>query len=70
MVGQFKDDQVQTHKHKYRIDNNAYVTDVGSTSPYMTVGYSNNSWTNDQDGRKGDVTRGKSKGVKYIIKVL
>ena len=65
-VGEFKDDQVQKHKHSQQF------IGVGN------VVYSSGSpmWQNEtgetgyNTGRSGNVTRGKRKGVKYIIKVL
>jgi len=73
-VGQFKDDQVQNHKHylppytaisqtavSSYADMTSNITD-DSTSGYYSLNMAN--------GRKGSVTRGKRKAVKYIIKVL
>lgn len=77
MVGQFKDDRFQSHKH---IVNLQYPNGGGSgtttawafSQAYNSSGY----WQNSADRfvstteRNGSTTRGKSKGVKFIIKVL
>ena len=77
MVGQYKNDQLQNHTH-YVGDtswmNTTTATIAGDTNyfpkmyPYKTGAtiFANEIST----GRHGTVTRGKSKGVKYIIKVL
>ena len=65
MVGQFKDDQLQEHHHMgmyNKYPNGIYYMQEGSHGTANT--------SNVQNARKGDVTRGKRKGVKYIIKVL
>lgn len=78
MVGQFKDDRVQTHSHglqlNYPLGNGAYsgvtgwtVTNQGSVGDCgIILGTS----TYDNDSRKGNTTRTKQKGVTYIVKVL
>lgn len=68
-VGQFKDDQLQEHRH----DNTAYYSDEGGNYVYGIMSlndYARPVSTYVIDARKGTVTRGKRKGVKYIIKVL
>ena len=70
-VGEFKDDQLQSHRHKY---NHTYYN--GDMNGGGHVSESHSSYTeepandNKYKCRTGDVTRGKRKGVKYIIKVL
>lgn len=72
MVGQFKDDRVQTHQHAQ----SGYMV-TSSQSVYLPLysgaGYSiaqSTNQTGNNTGRVGDTTRGKRKGVKFIIKVL
>ena len=79
----FKDDQFQFHKHNVAVDgNNNYQlgasqgwnqtmqnsATVALSSKAIPVRTSN--MTSDVAFRNGDVTRGKRKGVKFIIKVL
>ena len=69
MVGQFKDDRVQDHTH------GMFNYNPGGSSAYTvnssSQGFYNNASTGGVDyGRFGNTTRGKRKGVKYIIKVL
>ena len=74
-LGQFKDDQLQNHNHY-----NIVYTASGSIdiwNPYLVgrTESSISSISNPHTGtvlnaRFGEVTRGKRKGVKYIIKVL
>lgn len=66
--GQFKDDQVQTHKHGIKI------IAAGLTSSGIEVCVSDRQqatgYTISQDGRKGDTTHGKQKAVYvYIVAV-
>lgn len=70
-VGQFKDDQLQNHLHSLYIRSASGYSDSPnvcggneSTSAKFDTGYIHSSY------RRGNVTRGKCKGVKYIIKVL
>lgn len=69
-VGQFKDDQLQTHQHTVSVPN------VGTQSSVVVAGGSGyyigkiTATSNDNSGRAGTTTHGKQKGVKYIIKVL
>lgn len=69
MVGEFKDDQLQTHQHLYE----KFVFAGGGTgiqgADYYSVRTASTA-SESNTGRKGAVTRGKRKGVKYIIKVL
>lgn len=67
-VGQFKDDQLQDHLHFRHT-----VVGAGSAAANVCGGYVDGGWLDPpyvREGRKGDTTRGKRKGVKYIIKVL
>lgn len=76
-VGLFKDDQVQNHNH-YVGDSSYMDTTIGTIAgntnyfpkmfPYK-AGATIFAHEISQ-GRHGTVTRGKRKGVKYIIKVL
>ena len=73
MVGQFKDDQLQNHAHSVIIYGGGGSNGVISTttgSPYRE--YTDGAYYNagNRDPRYGNVTRGKRKGVKFIIKVL
>jgi len=69
-VGQFKDDCLQNHNHSVPIyPIIASGGAVGLVSGGQSVVY-NESTANIKYGRYEDVTRGKRKGVKYIIKVL
>ena len=76
-LGEFKDDQVQNHKHESLVIAAGYPNgsgnyprgvdwkDITSKTTTELMNYQNNT-----SGRHGDVTRGKRKGVNYIIKVL
>ena len=68
-VGQFKDDQFQSHYH-----NQTWHLSPGLLVDNMNIGYEfnaqNDLTTNYPSGRNGTVTRGKRKAVKFIIKVL
>lgn len=76
-VGQFKDDQFQAHNHDIRAGSNIKMNMLNSTA---TIGNQLGGLTSQSGtaiaagsitiGRNGTVTRGKRKGVKYIIKVL
>lgn len=75
MVGQFKDDGFQNHTHKIcspRMD--GMGLGGGAGQDYGSLYYGSRAeaiWAGTiMDGRKANVTRGKRKGVKYIIKVL
>lgn len=74
-VGEFKDDQLQKHRHQLCTQsgagsgNDAWTyrnTAISGANPHGAL------WTYEDSfrGRVGDTTRMKSKGVKYIIKVL
>ena len=78
-VNQYKDDQFQIHEHTIKgyTQNAILVIDTANTSGnnpglrYQTTGGNYQTLvTNIPSGRAGDVTRGKRKGVKYIMKVL
>lgn len=74
-LGEFKDDQVQEHSH-HTVAVNAsqnYARLVGSGDIAYGCAASGGGpfvYEQGQDGRKGDVTRTKEKGVNYLIKVL
>ena len=79
MVGQFKDDQLQTHGH-YVVDSYFSVkTGYGmSSGSNAGIGDKLSAVNGDRywvakdvySGRQSTTTHGKQKGVKYIIKVL
>lgn len=69
MVGQFKDDQVQDHSHMTHQQASSGERGYWYDSNFAYIG--NTMLTDDMyNGRRGSITRGKRKGVKYIIKVL
>ena len=76
MVGQFKDDCVQKHNHSlYNSISNVNIGSTISGSNASSLSYGNGAvyaylTIGDNTGRSGDVTRTKSKGIKYCIKVL
>ena len=64
-LGEFKDDQLQSHTHSIRY----WATTGGSNiNGAAGGGLSSKSGTGNNDGRSGTVTRGKRIGVNYIIK--
>ena len=70
-LGEFKDDQLQKHRHHFEIecdhsDGNERGVYRRGVSNYSSDGHN----TDYNSGRSGDVTRGKRKGVNYLIKVL
>ncbi len=63
---------MQKHKHYYTNRDKSppvFINNTSVTSYYFYMA-DNGYDTGYNNGRSGDVTRGKSKGVKYIIKVL
>lgn len=64
-VGEFKDDRVQTHTHGFT--GSWASLSSGGTGAIIQQGSMS---TYGNTGRSGNTTRGKRKGVKYIIKVL
>ena len=64
-LGEFKDDQLQTHTHSIR-----YWATTGDANINGAAGggLSSKSGTGNNNGRTGTVTRGKRIGVNYIIK--
>ena len=62
-LGQFKDDQLQNHTHLAYYYGNKPVIKYGTD--YESLGYRS---SNVSSGRYGSVTRGKRKGVNFIIK--
>ena len=84
MVGEFKDDQIEKHTHiiseegynERRLINLAYQTGATgwpvANAPSITNGSDIAEANTIKKGRTSntDVTRGKRKGIKYIIKVL
>ena len=68
-VGEFKDDCIQNHTH--RINWNGSGSGYGVAVSQNWNGEAEANIVNNINvGRVGFVTRGKRKGVKYIIKVL
>ena len=68
MVGQFKDDCLQDHRHEAYFQGGYDKLQSNSGGDYVM--HPDTANTNAPSGRIGNVTRGKRKGVKYIIKVL
>ena len=68
-VGQFKDDQFQSHVHNstWHRASGVYMSASGGAYQFQD---SNDATTNGATGRIGTTTRGKRKAVKFIIKVL
>lgn len=71
-VGQFKDDQVQSHVHTaaFYVNGGAGTTTDNYGGVQLGTVYATGYNVSENSGRKGTTTRGKSKAVKYIIKVL
>ena len=71
-VGQFKDDQVQSHVHTAEYYFNGVAGTVTDRFGGVQLGtvYATGYNVSENSGRKGTTTRGKRKAVKYIIKVL
>ena len=72
-LGEFKDDQVQTHTHNVVAVNSSQNKTVmlgSGSSGYgcAAAGGSAFVYEQGQNGRHGNTTRGKRKGVNYIIK--
>lgn len=69
-LGQFKDDQMQTHTHSYANRQASPPNFVNITSATNNYFYMNDTWltSGNPSGRNGDVTRTKEKGVNFIIK--
>ena len=65
-VGQFKDDQLQDHSHKVRLGSGG----DGLAASGASVLLADDRVQGAYNARIGDITRGKRKGVKYLIKVL
>lgn len=72
LVGQFKDDCLQQHKHILWIRSQSGTSDTpnvgGGNGSVSISGYDTGNVTTQ--GRTDTTTHGKQKGVKYIIKVL
>lgn len=67
-VGQFKDDQIQNHQHYLNLGSGSgSQANLNQWANWRSVNTGN---VLETSARVGDVTRGKRKGVKYIIKVL
>ena len=70
-LGQFKDDQMQTHNHQLEA-----ALSTGSNTGFVRLVFCNktdyldrkNTWGMSSDARAGAVTRGKRVGMNYIIK--
>ena len=75
MVGQFKEDRLQNHNHSIPNNNLGDGQIGGSNTQGVTNLYNSINTFEISDGggfnaRKGNTTRGKRKGVIYIIKTL
>lgn len=76
-LGQFHDDQLRNHGHSLRKSLWGYIQQTGYEVPDYYNGYvgsEDTGWytgdVKDESLRVGSVTRGKRKGVIYLIKVL
>ena len=74
-LGEFKDDQVQSHSHNVTAINASQnkIRTVGGGDLAYGCGASGSGsfvYEQGQDGRKGYTTRTKEKGVTYLIKAL
>lgn len=74
-VGQFADDQLQTHAHYIEVFGGVQVNTNGGVVPGYNAATSSGqsryaSVNSIPNARTGTTTHGKQKGVKYIIKVL
>lgn len=68
-LGEFKDDQMQSHKHTLSIPDSVYqYTPTFSNGPGSNSKYT--AATSNNSGRSGATTHGKQKGVTYIIKAF
>ena len=69
MVGLFKDDCFQNHNHSLSVGNG---TNASGQQGAVGTNVFNSIYVQlvNDSFRAKDVTRGKSKGVKYIIKIL
>ncbi len=69
-LGQFKDDQIQTHKHDPLAGAGFVQSGAGASSPGGTTVWSNGATTGNPStgARAGTTTRGKALGINYIIK--
>ena len=79
MVGEFKDDCLQKHKHglqmsKSEVESQGWGLQMGGgfvDRPMVYTSIQSYYFNTEFNGaRNGDITRGKRKGIKYIIKVL
>lgn len=64
-VGEFKDDQVQSHRHKY--ENAGTSAQNGTGTPVLVCITGNSAYTGWSDGRSGTTTHGKQVGVLYYM---
>lgn len=67
-LGEFKDDQMQTHTHTTTAGQQTRIHWTGSPDTNLPT-YGTNNRTGNNNGRTGDVTRGKRMGVNFIIKL-
>lgn len=77
MVGQFKDDNFKHHAHGLTVLRDSTIGawyGTSDTNNFSAPGISGGtvSWTarTTAGAGSGNVTRGKRKGVKYVVKVL
>lgn len=69
-LGEFKDDQLQDHTHNMAPSmNRTSPRDGGFESGQYDFGTENTTYTVTSSGRAGLVTRGKRKGINYIIHI-
>lgn len=66
-LGEFKDDQIQKHKHGFASSNTLYASG-SSVAAYNYLTENEQTADTGAVGRYGTVTRGKRKGVNFCIK--
>lgn len=69
-VGEFIDDRVQKHKHRFVGSYNHDVDSGSSISKYSDGGSQFDKISEQIDGRSGDTTEVKAVGINYMIKVM
>ena len=70
LLGEFKDDQLQDHYHRTNGRTQGTGHKSGNEWPILSPDGNTANATTIYSGRHGVVTRGKRKGVTYLIKVL
>lgn len=70
MVGQFKDDRLQDHNHNYIAVTDSWSGTQGAATRSVWNTVIGPTYGVNAGARYGNTTRGKRKGVKFIVKVL